>query len=76
MLGEKDKFRYIDILEADSIKQVEMKDKLKKEYLIGKQKAPQDKSIKQKPYEMNKYLAYTLVRYSGVFLERTREELK
>ena len=32
-LGEKETNKYLGILEADTIKQVEMKDKIKKEYL-------------------------------------------
>ena len=32
-LEEKETFKYLDILEADTIKQVEMKEKIKKEYL-------------------------------------------
>ena len=32
-LGEKETYKYLAILEADTIKQVEMKDKIKKEYL-------------------------------------------
>ena len=32
-LGEKENYKYFGILEADTIKQVEMKDKIKKEYL-------------------------------------------
>ena len=32
-LGEKKTFKYLGILEADTIKQVEMKEKIKKEYL-------------------------------------------
>ena len=32
-LGEKEIYKYLDILEADTIKQVEMKDQIKKEYL-------------------------------------------
>ena len=33
MLGEKETCKYLGILEADTIKQVEMKEKIKKEYL-------------------------------------------
>ena len=33
MLGEKETYKYLGILEADTIKQVEMKDKIQKEYL-------------------------------------------
>ena len=32
MLGEKEIYKYLGILEADTIKQVEMKEKIKKEY--------------------------------------------
>ena len=32
-LGENDTYKYLGILEADTIKQVQMKDKIKKEYL-------------------------------------------
>ena len=32
-LGEKETYKYLGILEADTIKQVEMKDKIKKEYI-------------------------------------------
>ena len=32
-LGEKETYKYLGILEANTIKQVEMKDKIKKEYL-------------------------------------------
>ena len=32
-LGENETYKYLGILEADAIKQVEMKDKLQKEYL-------------------------------------------
>ena len=33
MLGEKETYKYLGISEADTIKQVEMKEKIKKEYL-------------------------------------------
>ena len=33
MLGEKETYEYLGILEADTIKQMEMKEKIKKEYL-------------------------------------------
>ena len=32
-LGEKETYKYLGILEADTIKQVEMKDKIQKEYI-------------------------------------------
>ena len=33
MLGENETYKYLGILEADTIKQVEIKDKIQKEYL-------------------------------------------
>ena len=33
VLGEKETYKYLGILEADTIKNVEMKEKIKKEYL-------------------------------------------
>ena len=32
-LGEKETYKYLGILEADTVKQVQMKEKIKKEYL-------------------------------------------
>ena len=32
-LGEKERYKYLGISEADSVKQIEMKEKLKNEYL-------------------------------------------
>ena len=32
-LGEKETYKYLDILKADTIKQVELKEKIRKEYL-------------------------------------------
>ena len=49
-LGEKETYKYLGILEANTIKQVEMKEKIKEN-----QKATQDKTIQQKPYQRNKY---------------------
>ena len=37
-LGENETYKYLGILEADSIKRVEMKDKIQKEYLRGNRK--------------------------------------
>ena len=42
-LGEKENCKYLGILEADNIKQVEMKEKIKKEYLRRTRKLPETK---------------------------------
>ena len=41
--GEKEAYKYLGILEADTIKQVEMKEKIKKEYLRRTRKLPETK---------------------------------
>ena len=49
---EKETYKYFGILEADTIKQVEIKERISKE----NQKATRDKTMSQKPYQKNKYL--------------------
>ena len=43
MLGEEETYKYLGILEADTIKQVEMKDKIQKEYLRRTRKLQETK---------------------------------
>ena len=47
-LGEKETYKYLGILEADTIKQVEMLEKIKKEYLRRTRKP-----LKTKVYSRN-----------------------
>ena len=70
--GEKETYKYLDILETDTIKQVEMKDKIKKEYL-RRTKTLLETKLRIKG--MNN-CAVHLVRYSGPFVKWAREELK
>ena len=56
-LAEKETYKYLGILEADTIKQVEMKNKIQNEYI--RTRKPPDKTVKPKPYQRNKYLGYT-----------------
>ena len=75
-LGGKETYKYLGILEADTIKQVEMKEKIKKEYLRRTRKLLVNKLYSK---NLNKGIntgAVTLVRYSGPFLKWTEEELK
>ena len=44
-LCEKETYKYLGILETDSIKQVEMKEKIKKRVSQENQKATRDKTI-------------------------------
>ena len=64
------------ILEADTIKQVEMKEKFKKEYLRRTRKLQETKLSIRNLLKGIKTWAVLLVRYSGPFLKWTREELK
>ena len=53
-LAENETYKYLGILEVDTIKQAEMKEKIQKN-----KKTTQDKTIKQKSYQRNKYLGCT-----------------
>ena len=71
-LGEKETYKYLRILEANIIKQVEMKEKIKKYPRITR------KLFEIKPYSRNlikeiNTWAVSLVRYSGTFLKLTRQ---
>ena len=75
-LGEKETDKYLGLLEADTIKQVEMKEKIEKVYLRRTRKL-----LETKPYRRNlvkeiNTWAIPFVRYSGPFLKLTREEHK
>ena len=75
-LGEEETYKYLGILEPDTIKQVEMKDKTLKEYLRRTRKLLETKlSSRNLIKEINTW-AVPLVRYSGPFLKWTRDELK
>ena len=75
-LGEKETYKYLGILEADTIKQVEMKEKIKKEYLRRTRKLLETKISSRNLIKGINTWAVILVRYSGPFLKWTREELK
>ena len=55
-LGEKESYKYLGILEADTIKQVEMKEKIQKEYLRRTRKLLETKLSSRKHIKGNKYL--------------------
>ena len=48
-LGEKKNYKYLGILEADTIKQVEMKEKVKKEYIRQTRKVLENKLCSRNP---------------------------
>ena len=74
-LGVKETYKHLGILEADTIKQVEMKNKIKKEYLRRTRKLLKTKLSSRNLTKGINTSAVHLVRYSGPFLKWTREEL-
>ena len=75
-LGENETYKYLGILETDTIKQVEMKDKIQKEYLRRTRKLLETKLSSRNLIKGINILAAPLVRYSGPFLKWTWDELK
>ena len=75
-LGEKETYKYLGILEADTIKQVEMKEKIEKEYLGKTRELLVTKLYRRKLIKKVNTWGFLLVRYLGPFLKWTREELK
>ena len=75
-LGEKETYKYLGILEADTIKQVEMKEKIRKENLRRIRKLLETKLYSRNLIKGINTWTVPLVRYSGPFLKRTREGFK
>ena len=75
-LGEKETYKYLEILKIDTIKQVEMKEKIKKEYLWRTRKLLHTKLYSTNLIKGENSWAVPLVRYSGPFLKWTSEVLK
>ena len=75
-LGEEETYRYFGILEADTIKQVQMKDKIRKEYLMRTRKQLETKLSNRNLIKVINTRAVPLIRYSGPFLKWKRDELK
>ena len=74
-LGENETYKYFGILEADTIKQVQMKDKIQKEYVRRTRKLLQTKLSSRNLIKGINTWAIPIVRYSGPFLKWTRDEL-
>ena len=75
-LAENETYKYLGILEADTIKQVEMKNKIQKEYLRRTKKLLKTKFNCRNLIKGINTWAVTLARYSGPFLKWARDELK
>ena len=67
-LGENETYKYLGILEADTIKQVEMKDKIRKEYLRTRKLLETKLSCRNLIKGINTWVV-PLVRYLGPFLK-------
>ena len=74
--AENETYKYLGILEADTIKQVEMKDKIQKEYPRRTRKLLETKLSSRNLIKGINTWAVPLVIYSGPFLKWTRDELK
>ena len=72
-LGENDAYKYLGILEADTTKQVQMKDKIQKEYLRRTRKLLETKHSCRNLIKGINTWAIPLVRYSGPFLKWTKD---
>ena len=75
-LGEKETYKLLGILEADTIKHEEMKEPIKKEYLRRMRKLLETKLHCRNLIKGINTWAVPLVRYSGPFLKWSREELQ
>ena len=75
-LGENETYKYLGNLEADTIKQVEMKDKIQKEYLRRTWKLLETKLYCRNLIKLIDTWAVPLVRYPRPFLKWTRDELE
>ena len=75
-LRENETYKYLGILEADTIKQVEMKVKIRKEYLRRTRKLLETKLSSRNLIKGINTWAVLLIRYSGPFLKWTVDELK
>ena len=75
-LAENETYKYLGILEADTIKQAEMKEKILKEYLRRTRKLLETTLNNRNLIKGINTWAVPLVGYSGRFLKWTRDELK
>ena len=76
-LREKETYKYSGILEVDTIKHAEMKEKIKKkEYLRRTRKLFETKLHSRSLIKDINIWAVSFVRYSGLFWKWTREELQ
>ena len=68
-LREKETYKYLGILEADTIKQEEIKEKIKKEYLR------RTRTLLRQNYQRNKYLGCTPRKIFRAFFEEDQRRI-
>ena len=68
IVGEKETCKYLGILEANTIKEAEMKEKIKKEYLRRTKKILEPKLYSRNLIKGINTWAVLFVRYTGLFL--------
>ena len=71
MLGEKENYQYLGILEADTIKKLQIKEKIRKEYIRRKRKLLETNLCSSYLIKGINTGSFTLERYSGSFLKWT-----
>ena len=77
MLGEKETHKYLGILEADTIKQAEIKEKkIKKEYLKRTRKLPETKLYSRNFIKRINTWTVSFIRYSRPFLVNKKRSFK
>ena len=75
-LEENETYKYLGILEADTMKHMEMKDTIQNEYLRRKRKLLENKLFSRNLIKGIDIWVVPLIRYSEPFLKWTRDELK
>ena len=75
-LAENETYKYVGILQADTIKQVEMNEKIQKEYCRRTRKLLETKLSSRNLIKGIYTWTVPLVRHSGPFLKWTRDERK
>ena len=73
-LGENETYKYLGTLEAATIKQVQMKDKIRKKYLRRTRKLLQTKLSSRKLIKGINTWSVPFVRYSRPFLKWNRDD--
>ena len=74
--GDKETYKYLAILESDPKKQVEMKDKIKKEYLMRTRKLLETKLCSRNLIKGINTWVVLFITNSGPILKWAREEFK